>query len=62
LTIQDIEPKQNRLQLISSEANDLNDLQLANNAKRLISQFDHLRRDLLVENFSRNFIKKFLLF
>lgn len=34
--------------MITSEANDLNDLQLSNNAKRLINQFEHLRRDLLV--------------
>ncbi|CAF4231333.1 unnamed protein product, partial [Rotaria sordida] len=48
LTIQDIEPKQNHLQIISNEANELNDLQLVSNAKRLISQFDHLRRDLTI--------------
>ncbi|CAM4782634.1 unnamed protein product, partial [Rotaria magnacalcarata] len=46
LLIQDIEPKQNRLQTITNEANDLNDLQLATNGKRLINQFDRLRRDL----------------
>lgn len=46
--IQDIEPKQNRLQTITSEANDMNDLQLASNARRLVSQFEHLRRDLTV--------------
>ncbi|CAF5104092.1 unnamed protein product, partial [Rotaria sp. Silwood1] len=48
LTIQDIEPKQNRLQIISNEANELNDLQLASNAKRLINQFEHLHRDLSI--------------
>ena len=61
LTIQDIEPKQNRLQTITSEANDLNDLQLANNAKRLITQFDHLRRDLSVR-FLPEFHQNLLLF
>lgn len=52
MTIQDIEPKQNRLQTIMSEANDLNDLQLASSAKRLISQYEHLRRDLTVRQMS----------
>ncbi|CAF3804026.1 unnamed protein product [Adineta steineri] len=48
LIIQDIEPKQNRLQIIINEANDLNDLQLVNNAKRLVDQFDHLCQDLAI--------------
>ena len=47
-TLQDIESKRNRLQTIAGEATDLNDLQLATNAKHFLGQLDELQRDLQV--------------
>ena len=48
VTLQEIESKRNRLQTIVGEATDLNDLQLAANAKHFLDQFDDLQRDLTV--------------
>ena len=39
------------------EANDLNNVPLANNAKRLMSQFDNLSRDLSVNFYGKNTLK-----
>jgi hypothetical protein len=52
LIIADIQPKQNRLQILASEADELNDISLVNQAKQLTNQLERLQTDLSVDDFS----------